>query len=337
MLRFFHFALAVSLWVSCLNLPLHAQDYAFTPQTKPAATIDSSHNAFWSSTHAVHVMGMPDARPKESGTLTITPHRLTFSGKSSTSTIPFPSIVALSAGDERVELWGIKGRLMRMAIPDGGGVALASVMHHKRDMLTVEFIDNQGGYHGSIFYLHSGEAEAALHSVTLQPSAWHETQASTCSSENVRPFSVEVKPLLSSLTPSSSDLPSAYRVLLYERTLDRMHKLPGSEVHRDGVADGPAVCAQYTVRFTTIAFKAGSQVERASLGPVGIFVGVTQITMDIEVTDRRGTLIFRDQVKASQRGESESINVIDSLAKHIARNWGKEQKELQKRAQLNRG
>ena len=337
MLRFFHFALAVSLWASCLNLPLHAQDYALTPQTRPAATIEGSPATSWSSTHAVHVMGMPDARPKESGTLTITPHRLTFSGKSSTSTIPFPSIVALSAGDERVELWGIKGRLMRMAIPDGGGVALASVMHRKRDLLTVEFVDSQGGYHGSIFYLRGGEAVQALHSITLQPGARREIQAASCSSENVRPYSVEIKPLTANTVVGSSDLPPAYRVLLYERILDRMHKLPETEVHRDGVAEGPAACAQYTMRFTVSAFKAGSQVKRASLGPVGMFVGVTQITLRLEVSDTHGVVIFSDQVKASQRGESESINVIDSLAKHVAKSWAKKQQELQKGASLNRG
>jgi hypothetical protein len=120
----------------------------------------------WRSTHAVHLLGMPDVKARENGTLVITPQQLRFTGKSSSSTIDLPSIVALSAGNERVELWGMKGRLMRMAVPYGGGAAFATFMHHQRDMLTVEFVDSQGAYHGSVFYLPGNEAEQALRTIT---------------------------------------------------------------------------------------------------------------------------------------------------------------------------
>src|SRR5258708_18506166 len=116
----------------------------------------------WSSTHAVHLLGMPDIKAKENGTLVITPQQLRFTGKSSSATIDLPSIVALSAGNERVELWGMKGRLMRMAVPYGGGAAFAPFMHHQRDMLTVEFLDSQGASHRSAFYLPRNEAQQAL-------------------------------------------------------------------------------------------------------------------------------------------------------------------------------
>ena len=126
--------------------------FAFSGAPAQALPSVPSHGGFvagppeWSSTHAVHLLGMPDVKAKENGTLVITPQQLRFTGKSSSSTIDLPSIVALSAGNERVELWGMKGRLMRMAVPYGGGAAFATFMHHQRDMLTVEFVDNQGAY-----------------------------------------------------------------------------------------------------------------------------------------------------------------------------------------------
>jgi hypothetical protein len=46
---------------------------------------------------------------------------LTFSGKSGTTSIRRDSVTAVSAGNERVELWGMGGRLLRMTIKDGGG------------------------------------------------------------------------------------------------------------------------------------------------------------------------------------------------------------------------
>jgi hypothetical protein len=238
--------------------------------------------------------------------------------------------MALSAGNERVELWGIKGRLLRMAVPDGGGVALATVMHHRRDMLTVEFLDSQGGYHGAVFFLPGNEAEEALRNITPSPLASQDLSSAPCSIAGVKPNSILVKqPKVDQV-----DVPAAYRVLVYEHIVKRLREIPGADVHRDGVTGGGENCSQYTMRLSTTAFKPGSQVERASMGPVGIFVGVTQITLDLEITDAKGTTVLRDQIKATQRGESESMNVIDKIAQQVVKKWAKEQKQMQKGVSL---
>jgi hypothetical protein len=276
----------------------------------------------WSSSNAVHVLGMPAVKAKENGTLTITAQNLTFTGKSSSSTIDVPSIVALSAGNERVELWGMKGRLMRMAVPYGGGAAFATFMHHQRDMLTVEFVDSQGRYHGSVFYLPGNEAEEALRNITPSQVAQNHAANPPCGVASIEPHSILVK----QLTSGESDFPAAYRVLVYEHIIDRLRQVPASVVHRDGVADSRANCSQYTMRLSTTGFKPGSQVKRASMGPAGFFVGVTQVTLNLEITDANGTTVIHDQIKASQRGESESMNVIDKIAQQVVKKWAKAQK-----------
>jgi hypothetical protein len=261
-------------------------------------------------------------KAKENGTLTITAQNLTFTGKSSSSTIDVPSIVALSAGNERVELWGMKGRLMRMAVPYGGGAAFATFMHHQRDMLTVEFVDSQGRYHGSVFYLPGNEAEEALRNITPSQVAQNHAANPPCGVASIEPHSILVK----QLTSGESDFPAAYRVLVYEHIIDRLRQVPASVVHRDGVADSRANCSQYTMRLSTTGFKPGSQVKRASMGPAGFFVGVTQVTLNLEITDANGTTVIHDQIKASQRGESESMNVIDKIAQQVVKKWAKAQK-----------
>lgn len=324
-----------AIFALCLigtSLPLTTPDLiALAPDP-----ISSSAPAIgWSSTHAIHILGMPDVKAKENGTLTITPQSLTFTGKSATAVIDMTSIVALSSGNERVELWGIKGRILRMVIPDGGGVALATVMHHRRDMLTVEFVDKQGGYHGSVFYLPANEAEQALHSVTPLLVVHSQAPSEPCSMANLNPNSILVK----QPTVGKAQIPSAYRVLVYEHIVDRLRKSPGAEVHRDGGLDGQSTCSQYTMSLSTTAFKPGNQVERASMGPVGFFVGVTEIIVDLEVKDAKGIVVFRDQIQAKERGESESMNVIDKLAQQVVKRWAKqqskqqnmEQKEMQQR------
>jgi len=321
MLRLFHAGFALSLLGSSFSFPV--------PAHADASAVQGSYTVQplgWSSTHAVHVLGMPEVRGRENGTLTITPQRLTFTGKSANSTIDLPSIVALSAGNERVELWGMKGRLMRMAVPYGGGAAFATFMHHQRDMLTVEFVDGHGGYHGAVFFLPGNEAEQALHNITPSPDARHDVPAVSCSAAAAKLNSILVK----EPTFGQMEFPAAYRVLLYEHIIERLHKVAGTEVYRDGVNSGEENCSQYTMELTTTAFKPGSQVKRASMGPAGFFVGVTQITLDLKITDTRGATVVEDQIKATQRGESESVNVIDKMAQQVVKKWTKEQKEKQK-------
>ena len=325
MLRPLYLRFALTLLASSCSFAAHAQVDLPVAQSSPI--IQTSE---WRSTHATHVLGMPDVMAKDSGTLAITGQSLRFTGRSGSSAIDLPSIVALSAGNERVELWGMKGRLLRMAVPYGGGAAFATFMHHQRDMLTVEFVDNRGGYHGAVFFLPRNQAEEALHNVTPSSATHSQASSGSCSTTQVRPNSIMVK------KPASTqvDFPNAYRVLLYEHIVGHLRQDPGTEVDRDGMIGGWGDCSQYTMQLSMTAFKPGSQVKRASMGPVGFFVGVTEITLNLEITDTRGVTVFQDQVKATQRGESESINVVDKIAQRVVKKWAKEHKQIVRRAFL---
>lgn len=70
------------------------------------------------------------------------------------------------------------------------------------------------------------------------------------------------------------------------------------------------------------------------MGPVGLFVGTTQMALGLEVTDAKGTTVLHDQIDATQRGESESVNVIDTVARQAVKKWAREQKRMQKAASL---
>ena len=240
-------------------LPLTAPALAGSATAENASAVPA---AGFTSEHAVHVLGFPEIKAGEAGTLTITQQQVNFTARSANETIDLPSIVAVSAGNERVELWGMTGRLLRMAIPDGGGVALAMVMHHRRDMLTVEFVDSRGGYHGAVFYLPGNEAQAALSSISPSPAQHPDLSSEPCSAGEASPNSILVK----LPTVGLDEFPPAYRVLVYEHIVDRLAKTPGVAVLRDSVDGHRTGCAQYTMRLSTEAYKPGSQVKRASMG-----------------------------------------------------------------------
>ena len=120
--------------------------------------------ALWTSSNAQHVYGLPDTKPDDRGTLSLDGEGLSFTGKSAAFSLQWHSIIALSAGSDQVELWGAKGRLLRMLIPFSGGLAVAAITHHRVDELTVEFRGSKGGYHGAVFLLPPGEALRAVES-----------------------------------------------------------------------------------------------------------------------------------------------------------------------------
>jgi hypothetical protein len=259
---------------------------------------------------------------KEKGTLAVSATGLSFTSKVTNSVIPLPSIIAVGAGNQRVELWGMKGRILRMAIPNGGGLAAAAFMHHRVDMLTVEFNDSTGAYHGAVFFLPAKEADDALRSFANMPMTHHESMKSVC--ETVKPRTV----LVPAPNWDQVEVPAAYRALVYEHLIERLRRSKEIDrVYRYGETGPQQSCPQYTILLSVTGFKAGSQVQRAWTGPVGMFAGTTQMVFDATITDASGKLNLHEQTKATIRGESESTNVADGVAKKLAKQFSAIQKK----------
>ncbi|WP_263373795.1 hypothetical protein [Granulicella aggregans] len=303
---------------------LPAEDRETAAQTLPPAS--------WTSTHVQHVYGFPDAKPNKKGALTLNADTLTFSAKSGTTSIPRSSLTAASAGNQRVEMWGVGGRILRMTIPDGGGLAAAAFMHHRVDLLTVEFKDAHGGAHSAVFLLPAKQAEIALSGFALpaarpaasfasqqppaQKSALALVAAETACGTSVERNSV----LISEPDWGRTEVPAAYRALVYEHIVDRFRKTKDvGRVYREG--EQGAGCPQYIVHIAIAAFRQGSSVKRATLGPIGFFVGTTQMKFDAAFTRASGSVIGTEEIKATIRGESESTNVADHFAKALAKRY----------------
>jgi hypothetical protein len=302
-----HAFLCVPHHLSAATTPIVAQDHAV-----PAA------GATWKSAKAEHVYGFPDMKPNKKGTLTLSADALTFTGKSGNTSIQRSSVTAVSAGNQRVEIWGIGGRLLRMTIPDGGGVAAAAVMHHRVDMLTVEFNDSSGGDHAAVFLLPAKEADRALESFVLTPVLSRKLSDTVCHSAMIEPKSV----LVSAPNWDQAEVPAAYRALVYEHLIDRIQSTKEvAHVYRGGEGSGQGACPQYKVHLSIASFKEGSSVKRAALGPAGMFVGTTQMKFDVTFTDSSGKLNTNEQITATMRGESESTNVADHVARSIAKHY----------------
>jgi hypothetical protein len=106
------------------------------------------------------VIGLENVKPGAKGTITSIRAGLEFSSGKKNIEIPTSSIQDIFTGEEsRQDVGGMKGTLVEAAIPYGGG-RVVSLFSHRVDVLTVEYLDAQGGFHGAIFVLPAGRAAA---------------------------------------------------------------------------------------------------------------------------------------------------------------------------------
>jgi hypothetical protein len=329
-------------WRSGASLLVLIQAILFLPhqafasaaiQPQRPAPVTSSQDV-WTISHAQHAYGLPEVKPKQKGTLTLDSQNITFSGKA-IYRIPRASVIAISDGSERVEIWGMKGRLLRMAIPNGGGLAAAGFMHHKESSLTVEFRDPRGGYHAAVFVVPPADATLAMatfaprtdDAASAEPVDITAPVANACDGATVKPGSV----LIAAPVWEQIEVPASYRALVYEHLVDRMRRVQGvSQVYREGEPGVQRGCPQSTVRIAIAGFRPGSQVKRAMMGPAGFFTGTTQMNFHVTMSDQAGVWNVNDDVKATVRGESESKNIADSVAKNVAKRYASERAKFEK-------
>jgi hypothetical protein len=291
---------------------LHAQ--ASPSSLKDSAPGSSSFN----QPNVIHVDGLTEVKANVSGDLTLSATALTFSNKTVTTSIPRERIVNVFTGDQRTEPWGLTGKIARKVIPYGGGAALGAVTNRKVDLLTVEYRDIHDGYHGVVFVLPLQKAAAVKDNVlaSLKPS--QEQTASSCA--EAKPGTVLVAPI----QVSGIDLPAEYRVLLYEQTIKELKaNRPEEKFFRVGDQSAGPGCAAYTLDLTVTGFRKGNRAIRASTGPLGLFLGTTSLTFDVNLKDVHDKTVFDAQLKKSDRTDSESLGLADTIAKSVAKRFDK--------------
>jgi hypothetical protein len=114
-------------------------------------------------------------------------------------------------------------------------------------------------------------------------------------------------------------VPDEYKVLLYEQLLLRIREEDTFlSIYRDGDDSAAAACPEYGFTLTIGAFKKGNEALRASTGPVGFFVGTTSVKFHSVVQDRNSRKLLDKNFKVSKRGDSESLEIADKIAKSLA-------------------
>ena len=78
---------------------------------------------------------------------------------STAAQVSIGSIQDIFVEEEDKQVGGTAMTLGKTAAPYGGGRVVSLFAHKKYDFLTVEYLDNSGGFHGAIFQLEKGQGE----------------------------------------------------------------------------------------------------------------------------------------------------------------------------------
>jgi hypothetical protein len=307
--------------LAALIQPLRAQQLE-NPSQQPNGEGISDSSGAWHSDQAVHLIGLPEIKEKVKGSLSISPATLSFAAPEGHASIERSKILTVTVGDVRVETGGTAGKITRAIIPYGGGSVLATVTNKQVSLLTIEFRDERNALHGTVFLLPKNEAVQAQQQLGPQTApAPVETPHGSCqTSGGAPPDTIQV----AAIAVQGEPVPAEYRVLLYEQLLRQLRK-EGSftGVYRVGDDAPAAACPKYSLVLTVNAFKKGNAAVRASIGPLGFFVGTTTMKFHVQVQDLNRKMLFDKDIQASERGDSDSLNVANKIAKSLTKSLNK--------------
>ena len=113
-----------------------------------------------SAIHVTQVLGFEGAKHNATGELKIQGGVMQFQHDGSTAAqVSASSIQDIFVEDGDKQVGGTAMTLGKTAVPFGGGRVVSLFSHKKYDSLTVEYLDNNGGFHGAVFRLSKGQGQ----------------------------------------------------------------------------------------------------------------------------------------------------------------------------------
>jgi hypothetical protein len=286
-----------------------------TPTTTPPETPAASDDGI---PKAIHMVGLPDAKPGIKGVLKLTPETIDFTSDEIHALIAYKRITAVSIGSERTEGGGTTGKVVRRIPMMGIGSVAGLASQKQADLLTIEFRDPHEGYHGAVFMLPTKTAADLQKEISAQITPPTPVDAPACVSGTATPNSVLIAPI----GTDGIDLPAEYRVLLYEHLYSvlRTTGLTRTYFRTGDTSAGPG-CTALTLHVVVVGFKKGNQTLRTSTGPIGHLgiMGATSLMFNVKLDDAQGRTVLDDKVKKSKRGDSDSLGVAHDIAKNISK------------------
>lgn len=257
---------------------------------------------------AILVLGGDSPKHNVHGTLSATPEGFAFEGKKHKTKVASAAIQKVSVGSDVRETGGLPVTAAKLAIPYGGGRVVSLFAHAKYDTLTVEYRDNNGGYHGVLFNLPRGDADplqAAIGSVSAKEQA-APPGASAERDPNVG-WAISVEPL----DAGESNVSPEFLVATYEHLIE---DLQDSHRYAAVLRSGDTRTANYAhllvLKTDVQKFIRGNEEARA----VTTVKGWTKLAVKMRIETAAGKPFFEKDVQSNVRWYGDNLRATQTLA-----------------------
>ncbi len=267
------------------------------------------------SAKARYIVGFDHVRKNTDGVLEFRDGDIFFISGSIVEHIRHDQLAGAFLGTERAEKGGTAGRIARFAVPYGGGTVLGAVSEKEVGILTIDFRDSTDGLHSAVFVMKTSDAAGLQRSLEITRDQHYTRDLN----ENCQASAIHGAVAIAEIEAAPSiSLPKEYRAIMYEHLLslseDKTHT-----PHLIRTGDSSAACAPLSLSLRVVGLSKGNAAVRASSGPIGLFAGVTSVSVHVTLTDREGRIIFDSVAKGTRRGDKESLNAAISVADKIGK------------------
>jgi len=271
----------------------------------------TDEHKIWNSDHVRMIAGGENIKSNTAGTLSLTESAIAFVSPHGRATIERSKLTSVSWSEVRLEEGGTAGLIGRKAMPLLAAVAQSSVK-----LLAIEYRDDKNAYHGMVFQMSKSEASYLPRIFELKESSSATDSPSPACELNQH---ASTAMLFEKPTAEDSTVPAVYQTLAYEQLSKRIQEHAGTaQFMRSGDHASVAECPTYRLSLSLKDFQGGNVVFRALAGPLGMFSGLTSLSAQARLQDNQGNVLFNENFKVSQRGDSDSLAVTDRIAKKIA-------------------
>ncbi len=256
---------------------------------------------------AVLVIGGDSMKHNQHGSLGTGADGLTFEAKKHTTKIAASSLEKVTVGSGLRETGGLPMTAAKMAIPYGGGRVVSLFAHEKYDTLTVEYRDENSGYHGLIFRVPKGQADTLEAAVGQIAAKTPPAPMAAAAKGDDSGYAIEVEPLSPGDTPISQE----FLVATYENLIEALQK---SHKYVAVLRSGDNSAGKYgkllVLKTDVRKFVAGNEEARA----VTTVKGWTKLAVTMHLQTSDGRAVLDKDVESNVRFYGDNLRATKTLA-----------------------
>lgn len=267
-----------------------------------------------SPVHVTHILGFEDVGRNANGELSIDGDNLNFrQGGGPATRVQITSIRNISIGEQDKQVGGKPMMLGKAAVPFGGGRVVSLFSHKKYDSLAIDYIDSQGGFHGSVFRLAKGQGPTVRDALIAHGARIDESERSvpmrSTTEESVegQRWSVQVD----LVDPGDTSVDESFSNAIYENLVRDLAKSKRFEhVFRSGDRNANDASGVLVLKTLVTKYFRGSETQRA----VTTVTGATKLKVHIQLVTRDGRVLLERDAEGDVRFMGENSKATDRVA-----------------------